>query len=116
MASCCSADIAHSAPESFVESSSLFTILIAIDIKALIYQVLTRSSSALSVTSGKSPWFIGSACYNHMTSDSTIFSHKFPLSPKNPIIYIADNSHLPVSHIGSISLPHLSIDNIYLVP
>jgi hypothetical protein len=50
-----------------------------------------------------------------MTSDPTLFSQKFALSP-NPTIYTADGSRLPVSHIGSISSPNLSVDNTYLVP
>jgi hypothetical protein len=50
-----------------------------------------------------------------MTSDPTLFSHKFSLSP-NPAIYTADGSRLPVSHTGSISLPNLFVDNTYLVP
>jgi hypothetical protein len=50
-----------------------------------------------------------------MTSDSTIFSHKTALSP-NPTIYIANGSHMPVSHVGSISTSNLSVSDTYLVP
>jgi hypothetical protein len=50
-----------------------------------------------------------------MTSDSTIFSNKTALSP-NPAIYTVDGSHMPVSHVGSISTSNLSISDTYLVP
>ncbi|XP_031273389.1 uncharacterized protein LOC116131865 [Pistacia vera] len=104
-----------SALESAAEPSSVSITLTTTDIEALIHQVLSQSSSALSVTLGTSLWFFDSACCNHMTSNSTIFSQKSTLSP-NPIIYTADGSHLSVSQIGSISYPTLSVDNTYLVP
>jgi hypothetical protein len=83
--------------------------------KDLIHQVLSQSSTAFSVTPGKSQWFIDSACCSHMTSDSTIFSHKTAIS-LNPTIYTVDGSHMPVSHVGSISTSNLSISHTYLVP
>jgi hypothetical protein len=104
-----------SAPASYTENPSQTSALTASDVEALIHQVLSRSSTALSVTSGKNLWFIDSACCNHMTSDPTLFSQKSALSP-NPTIYTADGSRLPVSHTGSISSPNLSVDNTYLVP
>ncbi|KAA8517060.1 hypothetical protein F0562_017122 [Nyssa sinensis] len=104
-----------SSTSSAPESSSPSTPLTAADVTALIHQVLSQSSTALSVTPGKSQWFIDSACCNHMTSDSTIFSHKTALSP-NPAIYIANGSHMPVSHVGSISTSNLSVSDTYLVP
>jgi hypothetical protein len=91
-----------SAPASYTENPSQTSALTASDVEALIHQVLSRSSTALSVTSGKNLWFIDSACYNHMTSDPTLFSQKSALSP-NPTIYTADGSRLPVSHTSSIS-------------
>jgi len=50
-----------------------------------------------------------------MTSDSTIFSRKTALSP-NPAKYTVDGSHMPISHIGSISTSNLSVNDNYLVP
>jgi hypothetical protein len=50
-----------------------------------------------------------------MTSDSTIFSHKTALPP-NPAVYTADGSHIPVSHVGSISTSNLYVSDTYLVP
>jgi hypothetical protein len=104
-----------SAPASYIENPSQTSALTASDIEALIHQVLSRSSTALSVTSGKNSWFIDSACCNHLTSDPTLFSQKSAISP-NLTIYTADGSRLPVSHIGFISSPNLSVDNTYLVP
>jgi hypothetical protein len=102
---------ASSTPETSSQSTSLTTA----DVKDLIHYILSQSSTALSVTPGKSQWFIDFACCNYMTSDSTIFSHKTALSP-NPAIYIADGSHMPVSHIGSISTSNLSASDTYLMP
>jgi hypothetical protein len=61
-----------SAPDTPSQSTSLTTA----DVKDLTHQVLSQSSIALSITPGKSQWFIDSAYCNHMISDSTIFSHK----------------------------------------
>jgi hypothetical protein len=104
-----------SAPASYTENPSQTSALTTSDVEALIHQVLSCSSTALSVTSGKNSWFIDSACCNHMTSDPTLFSQKFALSP-NPTIYTVDGSRLPVSHTSFISSPSLSVDNTYLVP
>jgi hypothetical protein len=103
------------APASYTENPSQSSILIASDVEALIHKVLSRSSTALSITSGKHSWFINSTCCNHMTPNPTLFSQKFTLS-SNPTIYTADGSRLPVNDIRSISLPNLSVDNTYLVP
>jgi hypothetical protein len=87
------------------------------DIKAIVHQVLSKSNlhTAMSTTSGNSSWFLDSACYNHMTPDSSIFSSKSVLADP-PSIYTANGSHLNVSHIGSISTKQLSVSNTYLVP
>jgi hypothetical protein len=100
---------------SYIENPSQTFALTASDVKALIHQVLSCSSTALFVISGKNAWFIDSAFCNHMTSNPTLFSHKSAFSP-NPVIYTVDGSRLPVSHTGSISSPNLSVDNTYIVP
>ena len=41
------------------------------DIEAVVQQVLSRTSTALSITSGKQPWFFDTACCNHMTLDES---------------------------------------------
>ena len=50
---------------------SLASSLTTDDIEAVIQQVLSRTSTALSITSGKQPWFFDTACCNHMTSDES---------------------------------------------
>ena len=50
---------------------SLTSSLTTADIEAVVQQVLSRISTALSVTSGKQPWFFDTACYNHMTPDES---------------------------------------------
>ena len=41
--------------------------LTTVDIEVVVQQVLSRTSTALSVTSSKHPWFFHTACCNHMT-------------------------------------------------
>ena len=64
----------------------------------LIYWVLSCYSTAMSVTSGKSSWFIGFAYWNHMTSNGSLFFHKSSLAS-----HPANMSHMSVSYIRSIS-------------
>ena len=69
----------------------------------------------MSTTPSNSSRYIDYGCYNHMTPNSPIFSIKFVL-PRPTTIYIANGSHLDVSHIGSISTHQLSMSDTYLVP
>ena len=50
---------------------SLTSSLTTVDIESVIQQVLSRTSTALFVTSGKQPWFFDTACCNHMTPDES---------------------------------------------
>lgn len=86
------------------------------DLEAMIKQVLSNSSphTALSVTPGTFYWFFYSACCNHMTSDSTLFSSKRPDSHA-PTIHTANGSHMNVSHIGHIFTSTLSFPHTYLI-
>jgi hypothetical protein len=86
------------------------------EIKAFIHQVLFKSTlnTAMSTTPGNSSWYIDYACCNHMTPNSSIFSTKSAL-PRPTTIYIANGSHLDVSHIGSVSTHQLSMSDTYLV-
>ena len=85
------------------------------DIEAVVQQVLSRTSIALSVTSGKQPWFFDTACCNHMTPDEFQFSDKAPL--EHPItIYTADGTPMPVSHKGTISSSCLSLNDTFHIP
>ncbi|XP_028062441.1 uncharacterized protein LOC114265816 [Camellia sinensis] len=86
------------------------------DVESIIHQVLNKSgtphSTALSVTSGNSSWYFDSACCNHMTSDSTLFS-SLSSSSSAPTIHTADGSHMLVSHIGQISTSTVSLSDAY---
>ena len=50
---------------------SLSSSLTTADIEAVVQHVLSRTSTALSVTSGKQPWFFDTACCNYMTLDES---------------------------------------------
>ena len=50
---------------------SLASSLTTADIEAVVQQVLSRTSTALSVTLGKQPWFFDTACCNHITPNES---------------------------------------------
>ena len=56
---------------SVLTGPSLASSLTKADIKVVVQQVLFRTSTALSVTSGKQPWFFDIACCNHITPDES---------------------------------------------
>ncbi|KAL5752556.1 hypothetical protein ACOSQ2_023063 [Xanthoceras sorbifolium] len=108
------AAVCPSAP-SALPGPSLESPLTTADIEAVIQQVLSRTSTALSVTSGKQPWFFDTACCNHMTPDESQFSDKAPL--EHPItIYTADGTPMPVRHKGKISSYDLSLSDTFHIP
>ena len=85
------------------------------DIEAVVQQVLSRTSIALSVTSGKQLWFFYIACCNHMTPNESQFYDKALL--EHPItIYTADGTPMLVSHKGTISSPCLSFSDTFHIP
>jgi hypothetical protein len=85
-------------------------------IETLIHQVISKSNLniTMATTPGTFSWFIDSACCNHMTPDSFLFSFKFVL-PSPTHIYTANGSHLNASHIGSVST-QLFVSDTYCVP
>ena len=85
------------------------------DIEAVVQQVLSRTSTTLSVTLGKQPWFFDTACCNHMTPDESQFSDKEPLEHLITI-YTANGTPMPVSHKGTISSPRLSLNDTFHIP
>lgn len=94
---------------------SLTSSLTTADVEAVVQQVLSHTSTALSVTSGNQPWFFDTACCNHMTPDESQFFEKTPL--EHPItIYTADGTPMPVSHKGTISSPSLSLNDTFQIP
>ena len=50
---------------------SLASSLTTANIEAVVQQVLSRTSTDLSITSGKQPWFFDISCRNHMTPDES---------------------------------------------
>ena len=62
---------------------SLTSLLTTADIEAVVQQDLSRTSTTLSITSRKQPWFFDTACCNHMTPDESQFSEKAPLKTSN---------------------------------
>lgn len=89
------------------------------DIEVIVKQILlnfdTPHSTALSVTSSTSSWFLDSTCCNHMTSDSIAFS-SISSSSHIPSIHTANGSHMRVSHVGQVSTSHMSLSNTYYIP
>lgn len=86
------------------------------NIESLLQRLLEKSGNtsifAFTIT-GTSLWYFDSTCYNHMTSDSTIFSSE-TCPPNLPFIQTADGSSIHVSHLGHISLSNLSLLDIFL--
>ena len=52
-------------------SLSLASSLTTANIEAIVQQILSHTSTALSVTSGKLPWLFDTACCNHMTPNES---------------------------------------------
>ena len=94
---------------------SLASSLTIVDIEAIVQQVLSRTSTALFVTSSKQSWFFDTACCNHMTLDESQFSDKAPLAHLISI-YTANGTPMPVSHKGTISTPSLSLSDTFQTP
>ena len=102
-------------------SGRIFTMSID-DLKNIIANVIrmvgnTSYSFSLSALSGMSPssWLMASACCNHMTPHSSLFSELKPaLHPFN--IHIANGSTMSGHNIGSISTSNLSVPGVFNVP
>lgn len=65
----------------------------------------------MSATSGNS-WYFDSGCYNHMTSDSTIFISKNSTSHTS-LIKTVDGSQLHVTYIGLVFTFNLSLPSTF---
>ena len=99
----------------FLSGPSLTSSLTTADIEAVVQQVFSRTSTALSVTLGKQSWFFDTAYCNHMTPDESQFSDRAPLE-HSITIYTADGTPMPVSHKGTISSPRLSLNDTFHIP
>ena len=75
------------------------------------------SSSSLSALSSISPtsWLMDSACCNHMTPHSSLFSELNP-APHPLNIRTANGSTISGYNIGSVSTSNLSIPEVFNVP
>ena len=92
------------------------------DLKNIIANVIrmvgiASYSSSLSALSGMSPssWLMDSACCNHMTPHSSLFS-KLKLAPHPLNIRTANGSTMSGHNIGSVSTSNLSVPGIFNVP
>ena len=94
---------------------SLAFSLTTADIEVAIQQVLSRTSTAISITLGNHSWFLDTTCCNHMTHDESQLSDKAPLAHLISI-YTIDGTPMPVSHKGTISTPSLSLSDIFHIP
>ena len=73
-------------------------------------------SIALFVLSSKSQtWLFDSACCNHMTPHSSLFS-KLDLAPHPLNIHIADGSTMHGNSLGFVSTSNLSVPGVFHVP
>ena len=111
------------APISAKSKSSRSTITISIvDLQNIIANTIrmvsnASYSSSLLITSSMSPsyWFMDSACCNHMTSHSFLFSQRAP-APHSLNICIVNGSIIFGHNIGSILTSNLSIPRFFNVP
>ena len=73
--------------------------------------------SSLSALSGMCPssWLMDSACYNHMTPHSSLFSELKP-APHPLNIHTTNGSTMSSHNIGSVSTSNLSIPGVFNVP
>jgi len=71
---------------------------------------LPHSSSGMS----HSEWVLDSGASHHMSPDSSSFTSVSPLS-SIPVM-TADGTPMPLTGVGSVVTPHLSLPNVYLIP
>ena len=72
-------------------------------------------STALSVLPSKSQtWLFDSACCNHMTPHSSLFS-KLDLAPLSLNIHIVDGSTMHGNSLGFVSTSNLSVPGVFHV-
>uniref|UniRef100_A0A2N9EMC0 Retrovirus-related Pol polyprotein from transposon TNT 1-94-like beta-barrel domain-containing protein n=1 Tax=Fagus sylvatica TaxID=28930 RepID=A0A2N9EMC0_FAGSY len=69
----------------------------------------------ISFTVSGNTWYFDSACCNHMSPDSQLFSSVIPTTHA-PLIQTANGLHIFASHTGSVSTPTLSLSDTYLIP
>jgi hypothetical protein len=98
-----------SAPSlSYVSVSALRSLVFSI-----VKQILSTSGKVSSAVSGNT-WYFDSACCNHMSPDSQLFSSVIPTTHA-PLIQTANGSYISANHTGSVSTPTLSLSDTYLI-
>ena len=92
------------------------------DLKNIIANVIrmvghASYSSSLSALPGMSPssWLMDSACCNHMTPHSFLFS-ELKLAPHPLNIHTVNGSTMSGHNIGSVSTSKLSVPGVYNIP
>uniref|UniRef100_A0A2N9IVE1 Integrase catalytic domain-containing protein n=1 Tax=Fagus sylvatica TaxID=28930 RepID=A0A2N9IVE1_FAGSY len=99
-----------SAPSlSYVSVSALRSLVFSI-----VKQILSTSGKVSSAVSGNT-WYFDSACCNHMSPDSQLFSSVIPTTHA-PLIQTANGSYISANHTGSVSTLTLSLSDTYLIP
>jgi|UniRef100_A0A2N9EJY9 hypothetical protein len=99
-----------SAPSlSYVSVSELRSLVFSI-----VKHILSTSGKVSSAVSGNT-WYFDSACCNHMSPDSQLFSSVIPTTHA-PLIQTANGSYISANHTGSVSTPTLSLSDTYLIP
>jgi hypothetical protein len=79
----------------------------------MVKQFLSSSDKVSSAVSGNT-WYFDSACCNHMSPDSQLFSSVIPTTHAH-FIQTANGSHIAASNTGSVSNPTLSLSDTYLI-
>uniref|UniRef100_A0A2N9HAP0 Retrovirus-related Pol polyprotein from transposon TNT 1-94-like beta-barrel domain-containing protein n=1 Tax=Fagus sylvatica TaxID=28930 RepID=A0A2N9HAP0_FAGSY len=80
----------------------------------MVKQFMSSSDKVSSAVSGNT-WYFDSACCNHMSLDSQLFSSVIPTT-HTPLIQIANGLHIIASHTGFVSTSTLSLSDTYLIP
>ena len=78
----------------------------------MLSKLLPSHGNAYSVNSG-STWYLDSACCNHMTRDTSLFSSK---QHTQASIQIADSSLMPVNYKGTVTTSSFSLPETFYVP
>uniref|UniRef100_A0A2N9HPR0 CCHC-type domain-containing protein n=1 Tax=Fagus sylvatica TaxID=28930 RepID=A0A2N9HPR0_FAGSY len=81
---------------------------------SMVKQFMSTFGKISSAVSGNT-WYFNSACCNHMSPDSQLFSSVIPTTHA-PLIQTANGSYISASHTGSVSTPTLSLSDTYLIP
>ena len=108
-------------PMAAQSSGSTFTISRddLVNIIANVIRMVGNASyfSSLSILSGMSPtsWLMDSACCNHMTPHSSLFSELKP-APHPFNIRTSNGSTISGHNIGSVSTSNLSVPRVFNVP